>query len=230
MYSIEEFPELWVDACLRSSDGKMMFLSVYGRDGSLMQFMSALELGAKHERGAERFHLVDAGIPAASMKAGQPQRHSVDVMGTERLTKVAAKLPRQTLFGQLSQMWLFDKALQAPDRANRIAWVLARPEHGGRATPNPRLASGATDTQDRIWRTVVDLSPVALLEHWREPVLNWLRTKGALSQLDDPVYPALGDVSAWRISLSDHFVAFISQEVRAGVLRAEDAQIALAMS
>lgn len=206
MYAIEEFPELWVDACLRSSDGKMMFLSVYGRDGSLMQFMSALELGPKHERGAERFHLV---APVAEHSCEQSARHCVDVVGTDRLAKLAAKLPRQTLFGQLSQMWLFDKALQQPDRANRIAWVLAR----------SKAAAHAADTENRVWRTVVDLSPVALLEHWRQPVLSWLRAKGALSELDDSVYPALGNVRALRISLSDHFVGYVSDEVRQGALR-----------
>ena len=58
MYRIEEFPEVWADACLRDSEGRFMFLSLYGRDGSLMQLLAAMDLGPA-ERGVQRFHLVD---------------------------------------------------------------------------------------------------------------------------------------------------------------------------
>jgi hypothetical protein len=32
--------------------------------------------------------------------------------------------------------------------------------------------------------------------------------------MDSSLYPALGPVQAMRVSLTDHFTAFISQEVR----------------
>lgn len=47
MYQVEEFPEVWADACIRESDGRFLFVSLYGRDGSLMQFMAAMQLGNK---------------------------------------------------------------------------------------------------------------------------------------------------------------------------------------
>lgn len=204
MYRFEEFPELWADACLRNSEGRLMFLSFYGRDTSVLQFISALELGANNEQGIDRFHLVDG--------AGG-QRHSVDVMGVQRLDKHSARLPRQGLFGPLSHMWLFDKALRLPDRANGIAWVM----HRRRADAQPG-DSHAAELDGLVWRTLVDLSPVAVLPHWREPLLAWCRSRQAISALDDSLYPALGPVQAVRISLSTHFTDYISQAVGRGEL------------
>jgi hypothetical protein len=73
---------------------------------------------------------------------------------------------------------------------------------------------------DKAWHVMTDLSPVALLDHWREPCLDWCREKRAVELLDDPVYPALGQVMAMRVSLSDHFVQFVSDGVRSGLLAA----------
>lgn len=201
MYHIEEFSEIWVDACLRNSEGQFMFMSIFGRDGSIMQFIAAMELGDR-EQGIRRFHLVN----------GQGERHPVDVAGTDRLAKHAARLPRQNLFGPLNHMWLFDKCLQTPDRVNRIAWVLHAP------AVDARGEEGEDALIDKAWQTVVQLSPVALLEHWREPVLRWCQEQRAVALLDDPVYVALGSVQAMRVSLSNHFVDFISASVREGVL------------
>ncbi|MBU4281089.1 MAG: hypothetical protein KKG49_16375 [Gammaproteobacteria bacterium] len=204
MYRIEEFSEIWADACLRNSDGRLMFLSYYGRDGSVMQFLASLELGHT-ERGLNRFHLVGA----------DGQRHPVEVSGTERLGKHAARLPRQNLFGPLTHNWIYDKTLQSPDRANRIAWVMHRPGDAARCAPNE-----VNTLYDKAWQVMSDLSPVALLDHWREPCLDWCREKRAVELLDDPVYPALGQVMAMRVSLSDHFVQFVSDGVRSGLLEA----------
>ena len=57
MYRIEEFPEVWADACLRDGEGRFMFLSIFGRDVSLMQLLAAIELGSDSS-GVKRFHLL----------------------------------------------------------------------------------------------------------------------------------------------------------------------------
>ena len=203
MYHVEEFSDLWVDACLRNSEGRLLFMSVYGRDTSVMQFLSALELGSSHDKGVDQFYLV-GGMPH--------QRHRVDVVDTKRLGKHSVRLPRQNLFGPMSQMWLYDKALQQLDRANGIAWVM---EHRVRSDGSPTLSS---ELDDKVWQTVIDLSPVALLPHWRIPVMSWCAAKRAVAAVHDDLYPALGPIQAVRISLSPHFVAFVSGAVREGVL------------
>jgi hypothetical protein len=202
MYRIEEFSEIWVDVCLRNSEGQFMFMSIFGRDGSILQFVAAMELGDQ-ARGISRFHLID----------DQGARHPVDVGGTQRLSKHATRLPRQNVFGPLNHMWLFDKCLQTPDQVNRIAWVLHAPE--GDATDEIEQETLMAKT----WQTLVQLSPVALLEHWREPVIQWCLEKRAIASLDDDVYVAIGRVQAVRVSLTDHFVKFISTGVQQGLLR-----------
>lgn len=196
VYRIEEFPEIWADACLRDSEGRFMFLSLYGRDGSLMQLLAAMELGTS-ERGVQSFHLV----------ATDGERHRVDVGGTERLAKHSCKLPRQNLFGPLNHLWLFDKCLQTPDRANRIGWALHHQSDSVDGGASPELSG-------QVWLLIKSLSPVALQEHWRGQILRWCADKGATQLMDSSLYPALGPVQAMRVSLSDHFTTFISQEVR----------------
>lgn len=200
MYQIEELPQVWVDTCLRDSDGRLMFVSAYGRDGSLMQLLAAIELGSSSERGLSRFHLIDP----------MGQRHRVDVGDPKRLSKHSTRLPRQNLFGPLGQLWLFDQSLRAPDRANRIGWVLHQTSKFGNDQAKP--------LQERVWQLIQLLSPVALEEHWREPVLTWCLHTNAVQSLDDPLHPALGPIEAMRVSLTDHFVNYISESVREGAL------------
>ena len=202
MYRIEEFPDVWADACLRDSEGDLMFLSAYGRDGALMQMLAAFELSSS-ERGTDHIHLVG--------KDGQ--RHRADIGATSRLAKHAGKLPKQNLFGPLGQLWLFDKGLQAPDRANRIGWAL---NHSGAAQRTPEQAAAYTN---RVWQLLNLLSPIALQDGWREAIFAWCADKQAMQKLDSTLYPALGPVEGMRISLTDHFIAFVSESVRQGLFK-----------
>ena len=195
LYTIEEFPDIYCDACLRDSEGKLMFLSVYGRDGVLMQMLSALELGAP--TGVTAMHLVNP----------EGARHTVLIGDTKRLGKFAAKLP-DSLFGQLKQTWVYDKALQEPDRANRIGFVLS---HSAAGAP--------VDSSDAAWKLIRELSPVALHDKWKEPILDWCRSRSALEEVSKVTTEPLGSVRAWRVSLTDHFLAFISRGVRERTLR-----------
>jgi hypothetical protein len=82
----------------------------------------------------------------------------------------------------------------------------------------PPQAYGTDELNEKVWRTMLDLSPVALLDHWRAPLMAWCREKGAIALLGDAVYPVIGNVTAIRVSLSDHFIAFVSNGVRTGSL------------
>lgn len=188
LYRIEGYADLWVDACLRNDEGELVFLSFYGRDASAMQFIAAAELGHKAEAGISRFTLVNA--------AGQ--RQLVDLGSTERLGKFSGRLPRQNLFGPLSHLWLYDKRLRALDKANRIGWVLAA---GG-------------DIEARVWGLVKELAPIALLDTWQRPLLDWCRDKGAVHELGLGLYPNIGNLRALRVSITDHFIRHVSAVVR----------------
>ena len=201
LYRVQEFPEIFVDACLRNSEGEFKFLSMYGRDGSVLQFEAAMQLGPK-DGGIMRFNLVnDAG-----------NRHPVEVGAVARLGKFTGRLPRQNLFGPLTQAWLYDKALQELDRPNRIGWVVHRAK-GSDSADDVRAA-----LLGRAWDMTKRLCPVALLDGWREDLQAWCSEALAYERLADGRYPPIGPVEALRVSISDHFLRHVSAGVKEGRL------------
>lgn len=204
MFFVAEFPEVFADACLRDSAGTLKFLSAYGRDGSIMQFEAALQLGHK-EGGVRHFHLV--GTDGA--------RHAIEVGNADRLTKFSGRLPRQNLFGPLTQVWMYDKALVELDRANRIGWAMHR-------TVNDSPASACAERRldgllAKAWELTLQLSPVALAAPWKADVQAWCLEKNAYERLDGSLYPAIGNVDAMRVSITDHFLRFVSAQVKCKV-------------
>jgi hypothetical protein len=201
MFRIQEFSDVMADACLRDSEGRFLFLSLFGRDNAILQFLAAMEL-PRAEQGVDRFHLVDAG----------GQAHPVDVGGTDRLSKHSGRLPRQNIFGPVSHLWVFDATLTRPDLVNRHAWVLRRTTELDDGTLKERLL-------DQAWETVKTLSPVPLLDDWREPVMTFASAAGMVRLIDDRIYPPLGPIAGARVALGQHFLPRLSTLVAAGDLR-----------
>jgi hypothetical protein len=202
MFRVHEFSDVWADACLRDSEGRFLFLSLFGRDNAILQFMAAMEL-PRAEHGIDRFHLI--GLDG--------REHAVDIGGTDRLAKHSGRLPRQNLFGPLSHVWLFDASLTSPDRVNRHAWVLRH---------DADTADGDASTAhllDRAWEMVQSLSPVPLLDTWRGPLMPLAIDTGMVRLLDDPLFPPLGPVRGARVSLGQQFLAKLGDLVAEGVLR-----------
>jgi hypothetical protein len=59
---------------------------------------------------------------------------------------------------------------------------------------------------------------VALLDDWRASLQDWCLEKDAYKRLDEPNYPPLGGIEAMRVSITDHFLRYVSQGVRDGLL------------
>lgn len=196
MFKIKELSDLFADACIRDEHGNLMFLSLYGRDTAIQQLYAAFYLKAT-EGGFDQVHLVD--------ETGQ--QHLAFVGQADRLTKISGRLPKANLFGNLVHTWIYDPAVLRPDMANRAAWLLA-------------IQEGEDDLQSvldaRIWEAYRQLSPVPLLDHWREPVVNVMAD--CITYLSQTPYPPLGKVSACRISLGEQFVPRVSSMVRDGAL------------
>lgn len=197
LYRIEGFADLWTDACLRNDEGELVFISFYGRDASAMQFIAAMELGNKAEHGITRFALVNS--------AGQ--RHIVDVGSADRLSKLTGRLPRQNIFGPLSHLWVYDKRLKEIDKPNRIGWIVSTDD-------------GDAGIEHKVWELVKNLAPIALLDAWQAYLLAWCRDKGAIHELGNGTYPRIGSLRALRVSISDHFIRYVSSGVRSGDLLA----------
>lgn len=209
LYRIEELSDVYVDACIRDHDGDLLFMSAYGRDGMLMHLLSAFTLG-NSEHGLRDFHLVDT----------QGERHLVSVGDASHLDKHSGRLPKQNLFGPISQMWIFKKILNSPDMANRISWVL---DYQETSAPVARVDGDAgTDFDTRCWNTLQHLSPIPLLDPWRERIMAWCWEKGVMMGFNAGAFPTLGTVSAVRVSLGQHFVTAVSEMVKAKQLTLDE--------
>ncbi len=167
MYPIDECPDLMADACVGDQQGNLIFLSIWARDTAVQEFLARLTLG-RDERGLDQFHLITADGGSLPMVIG-----SVD-----RLEKRATRIYRRTLFGSLSNVWLFDKRCIRPDKANASALAL--------------LSRDSAHRLDRLWTLVRETCPLPLLDHWRDTVLYLLQRQQMLSRLPFALGPLEG--------------------------------------
>jgi hypothetical protein len=170
LYRLDECPDLMADGCVGDEHGNLVFLSIWARDTAVQEFLARLTLGRSDE-GLDRFHLVteQASIP-------------VFVGNVENLEKRTTRAFRRTLFGSMVHLWIFDKRCVKPDKANASALALL-----------PRTAS---DDTERLWALVQETCPLPLLDHWRDAVLELLRSQeGHRLALDVPALTtALGEL------------------------------------
>lgn len=155
LYPIDECPDLMVDACVCDEDRKLVFLSAWGRDTAVQEFLARLTLG-RDEQGLDQFHItVDSrALPVFP--------------NTEFLEKRTTRQLRGTLFGSLIHLWLFDSRASLPDLANHFAYALLD-QHSA--------------PHERLWPLVMSTCPLPLLDHWREPVMEILTTHQMLTLL-----------------------------------------------
>src|SRR5438128_10376889 len=73
-----------------------------------------------------RFSLSPAagGFIQLTLEANDGRVHRVGISDAERFKKLAGRLPKENLFGNIAQAWIYDPIVLAPDRSNRIGWVL----------------------------------------------------------------------------------------------------------
>ncbi|MBR8024563.1 hypothetical protein KDX27_28065 [Burkholderia cenocepacia] len=199
LYPIKELQDIFVDACVRASDGELVFVSVFGRDGAVQQLYAALHLGIQ-EGGIRQLTLLDPdnGQPLAAVPVGDPRR----------LDKYSGRLPKDNLFGNLVHTWIYDESLLAPAKAAGSAWLLVDRE--------TQLHDEAS-LQARVWSLIEQLSPIPLLPHWHAKVLDALGSQ-LVAHLDHTSYAPLGRIHASLITLPDGFAKAISEFVSSGKL------------
>lgn len=172
LYRIDECPDLMADAFVGSEDSSLVFLSVWARDTAIQQLLARLTLGSD-EQGLDQFHVVNEQGGAIPVFVGN----------ADHLEKRLTRAYRRTLFGSLTNLWLFDKRCIRPDKANASALAL--------------LPANAAHRIDRLWRLTQDTCPLPLLDHWREPVLTLLQSRRMLTELPR----ALGPLKGYRLAI-----------------------------
>jgi hypothetical protein len=198
MFLLEQQSDVFVDALVSDHRAQLLLLSVYGRDTSIQQLMARLHQ-RRDQGGVDELTLLHAATRAEALR--------VLVGDPARLEKLTGRLPRTGLMGNLLHAWIFDPVVLRLDHATGSGWLL---DHLPGDLPSRQRA---VDEAAQAWRMVKELSPVPLLDHWMLPVLAHLQTVQAL------VRPACaGPVSALRVELPQDFMAWVSDQVRAGQL------------
>ncbi|MBX3670916.1 MAG: hypothetical protein KF778_21165 [Rhodocyclaceae bacterium] len=196
-HSIEGVADVFADACLADADGRLMFISVYGRDGAIQHFISALAL--PHDEGG-----LASIVLERPQETSQRKLAAFDIGDHKRLTKYSGRLPAETLFGTLVHAWIYDRALARLDYAGRRGWVLMpeRPE---------RTEAFLAALRARAWQVVKSLSPVPLLDPWQDTVLRKLQDEGGCVGGD-----AVGNLYGMRVTLPENFPEIVSGLVKRG--------------
>jgi hypothetical protein len=172
LYRIDECPDLMADGCVGDENGNLVFLSIWARDTAVQQFLARLTLG-RDDPALDHVHIVNA----------QGGVIPVFVGNVENLEKRSTRAYRRTLFGSLTNLWLFDRRCVRPDKANASALAL--------------LPRDAAHRLDRLWTLVQDTCPLPLLDHWRDLVLELLHSRSMLSRLPF----ALGPLEGHRLAI-----------------------------
>ena len=188
LMEVVEAPGLFADALLTDERGSLLFISLWGRDTAVQELLARMTL-ANDEGGIRTLHI--------NAEDG-PQAVHLDRMPC--MDKHTGRMPPRNLFGDLIQLWVYDKLAIEPDRANRRALMLHRPDD-----PDAVL-------QERLWNLVREVCHLPLLAEWREPVL-------AMLELNAWMQPLQGrSIAAWRLELGD---PKLEQEISLRIRRRE---------
>ncbi len=171
MLSLPDVPGVFCDAHL-IDEGLPRFLSLWGRDTAMHEFLARLTI-PEREGGLRAFDIGQGREPGASR---------VMALEEDRLSKITARRAG-TLFGDLVQVWIYDRVAVAPDRANARALLLYR--------------EAPDQVRTQLWDLLKQTLWLPVLDSWDDFVISqstqrqWLR-------------PVEGyGVGAWLIDLSD---------------------------
>lgn len=158
---IAEAPGLYVDALLCDGD-YLRFISVWGRDTEMQEFLARLSLPLK-----------DGGLDAIRVDG---EMQYVQIGNIERFEKLTGRMPKENLFGEVTHLWLFDRTANMPDYTGRQALFLFQPEED--------TAEHCESLNERLWTTVCETCHLPLLPQWRDVVLEGFTRQGFLRRLE----------------------------------------------
>ena len=209
MYAVDQCSDVFVDACIRNEASQLMFLSLYGRDTATKELLARMQLG-KHQGGLQELQLKGVGDLV-------DQVHTVVVGDPDRLEKFSGRLPKGNLYGNLTHMWVYDPAIQTPNKGAKQAWVIDRQKDV--------FPSQVSQMRQRIWQAVTQLASIPLLAHWQEPVLQAIWTcmvtefgKSGTGDFNPSFSAPLGGMVAYKVTLLDTFPEIVSTLIRDGTL------------
>jgi len=200
LMQIDAIPDLYTDAALVDAYDKLLFLSLWGRDTAIQEFLAGISL-ANEEGGINSFFLT-----TGTRHTGEPLRKLIQIGESKRLNHHSGRMPASNVFGgDMAHLWVFDRLVTDPDLANRRTIAISR---------TLDKASVSTVSQSRIWQLTKAICHLPLLDHWAETIVKrfyereWIKDFNGIG-----VNGALID-----LSLSEEVEDEISTLIRDGVL------------
>ncbi|GEN25161.1 hypothetical protein HCU01_31100 [Halomonas cupida] len=135
-----------------------MFLSLWGRDTAIHELMAKLTLP-----------IGEGGLDSLTLMGERPVRLHLN---RDRPGKRTTRTYRQTRFGSLLNLWLFDQCYQEPDRANRQCYAIF----------NER--DSLQNKSAMPWSRLRDLMAYPLPNHWRPTIVQLLLEHGGIRMRD----------------------------------------------
>lgn len=221
LYAIERCTDTYVDVCLRDEGGRLLLLSVYGRDTAIRELQARIHLGSQHQDGLGEMVLKPVE------EVGKRLPHRVSIGNAKELDKLTGRLPA-CVYGNLTHMWLFHPALKSPQKGANTAWVVQP------LNAQQNVLTHSQQLRQRIWAAVVHLASIPLLPHWCEPVIRAISRAGMLLNMgergNDQVHPLLsapiGNFAVCKVQLDqDRLAAIVTDMVRRRQLTLETAPV-----
>ena len=144
---LPEVPGIFADAVVTNTDDALVFLSLWGRDTAIQELLARLSV-SEREGGLEQLSLTRLDHPRVQIRTSNIDRYG----------KITGRMPKDNLFGAVTQLWLYDRLVIEPDRVNRKAIMLHLGSDG--------------DWKSRLWQLVRQTCHLPLLDHWRDTILD----------------------------------------------------------
>lgn len=217
LYLVEKCTDTFVDACLRDEAGRLLLMSVYGRDTAIRELQAKIQLGPTHQEGLGEIVLK----PAEDVGSRTPAR--VTIGNAKDLDKITGRLPA-CVYGNLTHMWLFNPVLKSPQKGADVAWVVQA------LSSVTHIEERTRELRERIWAAVTHLASIPLLPHWRDPVIRALSHHDMLLTMgergNEQVHPLLsapiGNFAVCKVQLDQQRLASVVTDlVRRGRLTLE---------
>jgi len=157
---------LYLDAVVTTTDNKVQFLSVWGRDGVMQHFFASLTLP-----------MSEGGLRVMTVNLPGSQKLVLDFAQAKSLTKRTTRLPKFTDVGEWVHTWLVHPSLLKPSGQSMT------------------VMSQTALPYDELWPTLKQLCHLPLLKHWQtmlqsklQPHIDRLPSYGVFAyHLDLPI-------------------------------------------
>jgi len=152
LLTLPQMADLFVDAVIVDDRRQLLFLSAWGQDTVLQEFLARVSV-PKDKEGLSCFTL-------------QNESHScyVEIGDQHRLRKHTGRQTKDSSFNGLNHLWLYDVHAKYIDRANRRCLLLKQSQETEQ------------DFFWRLWQTVREVCHVPLLNEWHFLVTRFLQS------------------------------------------------------